>query len=146
MGGLGLIKLSDFVTALQCSWVKRVTQHWGDNWRYDLKSKCCGNPLIANSTTFNAANNPILHNICSSFGRFVTAFNNKGTNYKKALIFKNPAIRRGRRDNGLLCENFFGRNCTLETFKKIAKLKYEDFFNRHGPKSLHQLNTDQGLD
>ncbi len=34
IGGLGLIKLSDFVTALQCSWVKRVTQHWGDNWRF----------------------------------------------------------------------------------------------------------------
>jgi hypothetical protein len=146
MGGLGLIKLSDFVTALQCSWVKRTTQHWGDNWRFDLKLKCYGNPLIANSMTFNRETNPILHNISTSFGRFAMAFNNKGSNYKKALIFKNPAIRRGRRDNGLLCENFFGRNLTFETFGKIAKLRYEDFFNRNGPKSLHQVNADQGLD
>jgi hypothetical protein len=36
-GGLGLIKINDYITALQCSWVKRLTQHWGDNWRYDLK-------------------------------------------------------------------------------------------------------------
>ncbi len=67
-------------------------------------------------------------------------------NYKKALIFKNPAIRRGRRDNGLLCENFFGRDCTFETFSKIAKLKHKDFFTRNDAKSLHQLNIDQGLD
>jgi hypothetical protein len=30
-GGIGLIKICDYVTALQCSWIKRVTQHWGDN-------------------------------------------------------------------------------------------------------------------
>jgi hypothetical protein len=51
-GGLGLIKLSEFITSLQCSWVKRITQHWGDNWRYDFKRKCYGNPLIADKSSF----------------------------------------------------------------------------------------------
>jgi hypothetical protein len=51
-GGLGLIKIHDFITSLQCAWVKRVTQHWGDNWRYDLKSKCYGNPVIVDGQTF----------------------------------------------------------------------------------------------
>jgi hypothetical protein len=26
-GGLGLIKISDYITSLQCSWIKRTTQH-----------------------------------------------------------------------------------------------------------------------
>jgi hypothetical protein len=145
-GGVGLIKLTDYLTSLQCSWIKRVTQHWGDNWRYDVKVKCYGNPLIANASTFNVYSNPILHNVCSSFERFVKAFTAKGANYKKALIFKNPLIRRGRNDNGLLCENFFGRNKPFDTFVKIAKLKFEDFFVRNGPKSLHQINVELGLD
>ncbi len=82
-GGLGLIKITDYLTALQCSWIKRVTQHWGDNWRYDVKAKCYGNPLIANASTFNVATNPILYKFFSSFERFVRAFTCKGTNYKK---------------------------------------------------------------
>jgi hypothetical protein len=89
-GGLGLIEISDYITALQCAWVKRVTQHWGDMWRYDLKNKCYGNPLIADSGTFEYATNPILNNICSSFGKFRDTFVKKDNNYKKAYIFKNP--------------------------------------------------------
>jgi hypothetical protein len=36
LGGLGLIKISDYIISLQCSWIKRTMQHWGDNWRYDI--------------------------------------------------------------------------------------------------------------
>ncbi len=63
-GGLGLVKLTDYITAIQCSWVKRTTLHWGDNWRYDLKLKCYGNPLISDSGTFTFRENPTLSNIC----------------------------------------------------------------------------------
>jgi hypothetical protein len=145
-GGIGLIKICDYVTALQCAWIKRVTQHWGDNWRYDLKSKCYGNPLIANSSSFDAVSNPILSNICTSFEKFSTEFTKKDNNYKKVLVFKNPLIKRGRNDNGILCEGFFGRNNTFETFEKVAKLKFEDFFVRNGTKTLHNLNLDYNLD
>ncbi len=81
-GGLGLINLRDFVISLQCSWIKRVTQHWGDNWRYDVKAKCFGNPLIAGADTFSVRDNPILSNICSSFGIFKSEFINIEDNYK----------------------------------------------------------------
>jgi hypothetical protein len=30
-GGLWLIYLKDYIASLQCSWIKRVTQHWCDN-------------------------------------------------------------------------------------------------------------------
>jgi hypothetical protein len=85
-GGLGLINLKNFITALQCTWVKRVTQHWGDTWRFDLKAKCYGNPLIANEKTFSLAENPILFNICKSFGKFAEEFYGAEDNYKKPLF------------------------------------------------------------
>jgi hypothetical protein len=117
-GGLGLIKLRDFIISLQCSWIKRVTQHWGNNWRYDLKAKCFGNPLIAGEGTFTMHENPILHNICKSFGIFKKEFSNKEDNFKKALIFRNPYFRRGRNDDRMLCKRFFGNN--FGKFEKIA--------------------------
>jgi hypothetical protein len=86
-GGLGLIKIHDFITSLQCAWVKRVTQYWGDNWRYDIKLKCYGNPLIVDGRTFERDENPILFNIGTSFGIFKAAFTQKDDNYKKSPNF-----------------------------------------------------------
>jgi hypothetical protein len=141
-GGLGLICLRDYLTALQCSWIKRVTQHWGDNWRFDIKQKCYGNPLIADQNSFSPVEKPILYNICSSFGRFRTEFYKKDSNYLKALIFKNPMFRRSRDDNRLLCEGFFGRDTSFEEMSRIAKLQYNDLFTRGRPKSLHDVNLE----
>jgi hypothetical protein len=127
-GGLGLIKISSYITALQCAWIKRSCEHWCDNWRFDLKKACYGNPLIANANTFSLVNNPVLHNICSSFGKFALEFYKKDRNYKKALVFKNGMFKRGRNDNGIMDENFFGNNRSFAEFQQIAKLKFDDFF------------------
>ncbi len=62
----------------------------GDTWRYDIKRKCYGNPLILDKFTFNVRENPILSNIGNSFGKFRAAFTEKDENYKKAVVFKNP--------------------------------------------------------
>jgi hypothetical protein len=145
-GGLGLIKLSEFITSLQCSWVKRITQHWGDNWRYDFKRKCYGNPLIADKSTFDPRVNPILYNIGSSFGKFRTAFTEKDDNFKKALVFRNQFFRRSREDAGLLRKNFFDIRNNVAMLSIIAKLKFEDFFIRNRPKSMDNLNVEYGLD
>jgi hypothetical protein len=76
---------------------------------------------------------------------FRAAFTQKDDNYKKALIFKNPFFRRGRGDEGILCENFFGTRNNYEQNKILATLKFEDFFVRRRPKSLHILLADYGL-
>jgi len=144
-GGLGLINLDDFIVSLQCSWVKRVTQHWGDNWRYDIKAKCYGNPLILENNFFNQNDNPILHNIGMSFSKFKDRFYKKDDNYRKAFIFKNPLFTRGQNDNGLLCERFFIHETSLAERKKIAMLKFEDFFVRGGAKTLFELNREYGM-
>jgi hypothetical protein len=146
-GGLGLINIEDYITALQCTWIKRVTQHWGDNWRYDIKKACYGNPLIANSKTFIHTEHQILFNICASFEKFSVIFSRKNENYKKSLILNNPIFKRGRNDNGILCNNFFRLENTFEQLEKIAKLKFEDFFNQAGaPRSLQEINLDFNID
>jgi hypothetical protein len=145
LGGLGLINLKNFITALQCSWIKRTTQHWCDNWRFDIKAACYGNPLIANSGTFNRNENPVLFNICESYGSFTSEFYKKDRNYRKALIFKNRMFKRGRNDDRLLDENFFGRNLSFDELKKIACLKFEDFFTNGRQKTLDLLCDDTGI-
>jgi hypothetical protein len=77
--------------------------------------------------------NPILYNICNSFGQFSKNFNKKERNYRKALVFKNKMFKRGRNNNGILDENFFGPACTFEEYKLIARLSFEDFLAEGGP-------------
>jgi hypothetical protein len=144
-GGLGLINLKNYIKALQCSWIKRVSQHWCDNWRYDIKKASYGNPLICNNRFFTLRENPALFNICESFGSFCNEFYKKDMNFQKALIFKNPIFKRGRGDDGILDENFFGRNYTFEDFKKIACITFEDFFINGRQKTLDMLCDDTGI-
>jgi hypothetical protein len=39
-GGLGLIRLSSYIAALQCSWIKRCTVNINDPWRWNLAMSC----------------------------------------------------------------------------------------------------------
>jgi hypothetical protein len=43
----------------------------------------------------------------------------------------------------MLCERFFGNN--YGELEKIAKLKFEDFFNRRAPKTLDEINREFSL-
>jgi hypothetical protein len=52
---------------------------------------------------------------------------------------------RGRRDPGLLCRQFFGRNTTNELLEKIALIRLEDITDRNGIKTLDQLNMDVNI-
>jgi hypothetical protein len=52
---------------------------------------------------------------------------------------------RGRRDPGLLCRQFFGRNTTNDLLEKIALIRLEDITERNGIKTLDQLNMDVNI-
>jgi hypothetical protein len=39
-GGLGLIRLSSYIAALQCSWLKRCMMNINDPWRWNLALSC----------------------------------------------------------------------------------------------------------
>jgi hypothetical protein len=103
MGGMGLINLKDYVTGIQCSWIKRLHCHCVDNWRFDMHQLSFGNVFALNSTFVSAIEHPILFDIVSSYEKFTTAHYGAGKNYLKMYIFKNPEVKRGRDDNGLLC-------------------------------------------
>jgi hypothetical protein len=142
---MGLINLNDFIIGIQSSWIKRVYQHGADNWRFDLLQKTHGNPFLLNSTLVSRDDHPIISNIAVSFEKFCKIYYETGMNYKKAYILSNPLFVRGRRDNGLLCRQFFGRNLRNDTLEKIATLKLEDFLDRNVIKTLDQLNMDTQL-
>jgi hypothetical protein len=145
-GGIGLVNLRDFVTALQCTWVKRVHSHGADTWRYDLIQLCSGNPFLLNTTLVKRNRNPIIFNIAQSFERLSKTFYGTGKNYLKAYIYCNPIFTRGRGDNAILCKNFFGNATPLNIVEKIAKLRLEDLLMRGGIKSLAQINLEFGVD
>ncbi len=136
---------NDYITGLQCTWVKRCHQHGADNWRNDILRLCYGNPFILNTNIVNKERNPILFNIAASYEKLYIDYHEIGNNYLKAYIFKNKLFIRGANDNGLLCENFFGRNATFLTLSKIAKIRLEDLLIRDRVKSLDEINEDLGL-
>jgi hypothetical protein len=55
-------------------------------------------------------------------------------------------FKRGRNDNGIMDEKFFGNNRSFAELQLIAKLKFDDFFVRGRPKSLNQINLDSGVE
>jgi hypothetical protein len=63
----------------------------------------------------------------------------------KMYIFKNPEVKRGRDDNGLLCENFFGREIPVLEFEKIAKITMGDLLVRGNLKSLDAISDELGV-
>jgi hypothetical protein len=143
---MGLINLNEFVTALQCTWIKRIHFHGADTWRFDLLQLCNGNPFILNTTLVSKREHPIIFNIAKSFEAFSKKYYCTGKNYLRAFILCNPIFVRGRGDHGLLCKRFFGENLPNQILEKIAKLRLEDLLMRGGIKSLAQINTDLGLD
>jgi hypothetical protein len=99
----------------------RVTQHWGDSWRYDLKLKCYGNPLIADENTFSRHETPIQYYLCKTFDVFKSAFMQKDDNYKKGLIFRNQFF--WPESAGNLCEGFFLTRNNREQNMILSKSK-----------------------
>ncbi len=66
-------------------------------------------------------------------------------NFRKALIFKNRMFKRGRNDERMLDENFFGRNLSFDDLKKISCLKYDNLFINGRQKTLDMLCDDTGI-
>ncbi len=96
-GGLGLFRLGDFVTGLQCSWIIRCFHLINDNWRARLVQ-------YSNGSIINSVNDPwvkdrigpILCNIMDSYNKFRTAYAKENNNYKVVPIYCNDAFGYGR--------------------------------------------------
>jgi len=93
-GGLGLINLSDYVTALQCSWVKRCTVKINDSWRWRLASACNFNLEMLRKRFFDAELEPVLYNIAESFEKIQWKFWALNENYLMAPLVDNKFFLR----------------------------------------------------
>ena len=106
-GGLGLFDLQEYITGLQASWVKRAFAKSHDNWSYDLKTFSKGNPLTLSPHKVNKTRYPILHNIATSWEKFLFEYNKIDNNILKSHLLNNPNIKRNRLDARPLNDSFF---------------------------------------
>ena len=113
-GGLGLIKIPDYINSIQSVWVKRANLSTRDNWRGELYKLSQGNPLTLSPGGINQLSNPILYNISVSFSRLTGSFSAWGLNFTEALILNNPIFTQDIRSSNCLDLKFF-KGCNYST-------------------------------
>jgi zinc-binding in reverse transcriptase len=97
-GGLGMINISDFITAQQCSWVKKAYNSNIDGWRTDLNSLCNNSSVFSDTFDVNEQMHPIIYNICSSFSKFKSAYYHFGSNFLLSPLAGNPLLINNKRE------------------------------------------------
>jgi exonuclease III len=103
-GGLGMIKIKDFLDAQTCSWIRRA-KILDQDWKVKLIGTGSGNIYRINPTNLIAEKNPVLHNLARAFSVFVHKFTARDNNYKSSYIVQNPALTKGIRSRDLLTEH-----------------------------------------
>jgi hypothetical protein len=119
-GGLGLIRLENYITALQCSWIKRCSLIINDTWRWKLGTACGFVFSNLRSGSVNRDDSPIVANIISSLIRFQEKYYVANENFTQAQLVDNgmflraPPERRapvrGVVDRNLLGAAFYDRH------------------------------------
>jgi hypothetical protein len=88
-GGLGLIKLENFLHAQKCAWIRRCVHKINDTWRWEILERtnyCLDSFRMEN---FDKAQNLVLWNIADSVCKFQTKYWSRNENYRTAPIFDN---------------------------------------------------------
>jgi len=127
-GGLGMIKIEHYITALQCSWIKRCSAKINDTWRWTLAASCSFVLGNLRRGSVSKRDNPVLANIVESFVKFQEQFWLMNENYLQAQLVDNgmflraPPDRRapvrGIVDRNLIGPVFYDRHKeTLHTLK-----------------------------
>jgi hypothetical protein len=149
-GGLGLINISDFFTALKCSWVKRIHKDGiNDNWRFSFAKKFFFNPLCFRLTSMDPQRK-IEHGIGTAFWKFLINFWKTGKNIMYAPIIKNPLFIRGKLADGRVCtglldERIIGiRNYQANEYGWLS-LRCCDFFQNNVFKGYNEIVESTNL-
>ncbi len=118
-GGLGLIRLDDFLRAQKCGWVIRAEKCVIDNWRAELYNQAPNNDItLLRKSDFNIERNPILFNLVDSYVYFYSKFTLTGNNILDAVIFENENFTFG--DNRSKFDAFFFKDCAAPFFRKLT--------------------------
>jgi hypothetical protein len=91
-GGLGLIRLKDYVIAQQASWFKKSGNKFSDIWRYDLYRACFNNILIADPSLVSKEAHPVIGQLVESYREFKVHFLRKNNNFMVSSIMYNPLL------------------------------------------------------
>jgi exonuclease III len=112
VGGLGLINLEHYISALQCSWIRRCFTVINDSWRWRIAEGCNFNFEDPLTYTPDPELYPIEHNIMTSFTKFRSKFFGCNENFLHAKIVNNPMFLRGipgrAQEPGIVDPSFFG--------------------------------------
>jgi hypothetical protein len=108
--GLGLFNLKEFISSLQCNWIKRSYRNITDNWRYRLATLSGGDilDLACDRKTLDQVVT-VLTNIISSYRLFKEQFTKVGNNFLTVPFYCNASFGYGRGYKQMLDDEFF--NC-----------------------------------
>jgi hypothetical protein len=132
-GGLGLIKLENFLHAQKCAWIRRCVHKINDTWRWEILERtnyCLDSFRMEN---FDKAQNLVLWNIADSVCKFQTKYWSRNENYRTAPIFDNVFFfkeepRRRGPDPGRIGTGLLRREIRNEYGKKLLTLKMGSLF------------------
>jgi hypothetical protein len=94
-GGIGLFNVKEFISGLQCSWIKRAHNSGIDTWSKKLNEITGNNVVNVTPSQLCNRNEPALAGICTSFFEFKRLFYRK--NFMKSFVFGNPILIKSRR-------------------------------------------------
>jgi len=106
--------------------------------------KTNGNPKVLHPKMLNPRENPILHNIATSWNILAKNYYGKGSNIWESFILYNPILKR-ENDGGILCKQFFAQNPPLD-MTELAKVKLVHVFDNTGIFSRRQIFLNTGID
>jgi hypothetical protein len=126
-GGLGLFKLQDFITALQCGWIKRAVTSINDNWKHTIATLAGGDVcnVVADRFTMDTIGST-LGNLVISFCKFKEAYCRVGNNFMSMQLYCNNAFGYGRGMVNKLDENFFSITELGQDRDRLLKITWLD--------------------
>jgi hypothetical protein len=145
-GGLGLFTLSDFISALQCTWIKRCVQSVNDNWRYRLALYGNGNPtLVVNDGIVREELGTVLNNLIDSFCKFKGKYSIIENNYMHMPIYWNPGFGYGRGLMHKLDEHFFEINGDMAKRNLVVGITWNSLSNNGWLLSRVEIHARHGI-
>ena len=139
LGGIGLFHLETFITALQCTWIKKAFENCNENWKYDIvtESNLNLNNVGKNLAQYDFGNT--LLGIVSNFRKFAEKFAKVGNNYLKTPILNCNIFGYGHGMNEKYNYNFF--NTDANGTEKFEKITWEVLTTHNAMKSRGEIET-----
>jgi hypothetical protein len=144
-GGLQLINVKNFITGLQCTWVKRAYESSCDNWRVNIRNVCMGNPYILSPELVREQGCSLLMNISMSFDSFRASFYKKEGNIRDSYIMHNKLVHRGENSQTCINAAFFAGNRPNLNLQEISNITVNDLLINNTLKNLGTIEDDLGV-